>query len=608
MSFVGFAEKAKGAPNEPGVYLLKDAQGKVLYIGKARNLKERLRAYTQPQPPNPRLAALLQRVSDLETIVTRSEVEALLLEESLIKIKKPRYNVRLRDDKKYPYLKITTRERFPRIFITRNIKPDGSVLFGPYTSAKELRRALRGVRRIFKLRTCKRELPWAGAQTQLPDNMIKQPCLNFQVKRCLAPCVGRINEHDYRSIVSDVIEFLSGRSEKLTLSLEQRMWQEAEAQHYEQAAILRDQLLALREIIRHQQVVTQDRTARDIVGLAKGGRAAMAVVLRIREGRIVAQEQYPLAADQTVPDEEILEGLLRSVYTHTADLPEEIVLPAPIATSNLFEELFAQHRNKRVRLVTPERGEKLQLVQLAQRNAEKALIELLPQPERIPHPNRELAELLNLSAPPRLIEGVDISNTQGTNAVGSIVVFKDDKPLKNHYRLFKIKTVSGPNDFAMITEVLARRVRGLLEKNLPLPDLVLVDGGRGQLSAAISAYHQFDQEIPILGLAKRTDTLYYLDGREITIPATSPALKLLKRIRDESHRFAITFHRKIRAKKSLASALDTIPGIGIARRQALIQHFGSIARLRGAGIKEIAQVKGIGRTLAEKIYATLHRL
>ncbi len=587
-----FAEKVRCAPNEPGVYLLKDAQGKVLYIGKARDLKERLRGYLQPQN-EPRLTALTRRVADCETIVTRSEVEALLLEESLIKIKKPRFNVRLRDDKKYPYLKITTTEKFPRIFITRNIKPDGSVLFGPYTSAKELRRALRAVRRIFKIRTCKKSLP---------DEKIHQPCINFQVKRCLAPCIGNIDQTTYHQIVNDVIEFLAGRSDKLIGELEQRMWKEARTQRYEQAATLRDQLLALREIVRHQQVITNDRTARDVIGLAKGQRVAVAVIFRIREGRIVAREQYSLSADKTVPDEEILEGVLRSVYTHTADLPDEIVLPVPITAFNIFEQVFAENRKRRVRFTVPTRGEKLKLVELAQHNAEKALVELSHLSDRIPKANRELQAILELSSPPRRIEGVDISNTQGTNAVGSVVVFQDTRPLRNQYRIFKIKNVSGPNDFAMITEVLARRVRGLLEKNLPLPDLVLVDGGKGQLSAAINAYHQYDQEIPIIGLAKRTDTLSYLDGREITIPPTSPALKLLKLIRDESHRFAISWHRRLRTKNALRSQLAAIPGIGPARHRTLIQHFGSMSKLRGASKEEIAHVKGIGKALAESIY------
>ncbi len=590
------AEKVARAPNEPGVYLLKDDKGRVIYIGKARVLRERLRAYLGPQK-DPRLVALVRRISDIETIVTRSEVEALLLEESLIKIKKPRYNVRLRDDKKYPYLKITVNEPFPRIFVTRNIKPDGSVLFGPYTSARELRRALRAVKRIFRIRTCKRTLP---------DPNQKEPCLNFQMKRCLGPCRGSVNPEEYRQLVEDVIEFLSGNNEKLTAELERRMWQEAEQQRYEQAAMLRDQLLALREIVRNQQVVTADRKARDVIGLARGEKDAAVALFRIREGKIVAREEYFLNATKDTSEEELLEGLLRSIYTHTADLPEEIVLPAPITDEDLFRELFWEKKGRRVVISAPQRGEKRKLVELAQRNAEKALAEAVPVVERIPEGSRQLAEILRLATPPRLIEGVDISNTQGSNAVGSVVVFRDGKPLKSQYRLFKIRTVSGPNDFAMMEEVLARRVRGLLEKNLPLPDLVLVDGGKGQLSAAIKAYHQFDREIPILGLAKRTDTLFYIDGREISIPAASAALKLLKRIRDESHRFAITFHRKLRGKKLVESELDRIPGVGAVRRQALLQHFGSLNKLRGAGVNDIAQVKGIGKSLAEKIYEYFH--
>ncbi len=590
------AGKIARAPADPGVYLFKDSNGRVIYIGKARSLRDRLRAYLQP-PESPRLRALVQRIADLETVVTRSEIEALLLEESLIKIKKPRYNVRLRDDKKYPYLKLTVTETYPRIFITRNIRPDGSILFGPYTSARELRRALRAVKRIFKVRTCKR---------LLPEEKPAPACLNYQLHRCLAPCQGNIKPEHYRQLVSDVIQFLSGRSEDLTAELERRMWQAAEKQEYEQAAILRNQLLALREVIRNQEVITRDRITRDFIGIAQENNNAVAVLFRVREGKIIAREEYHLTATGNASTAEILEGLLRSVYTHTADIPEEIVLPAPITETELFQRLFQERRQRQVNIIVPQKGEKKKLLELAQRNAEKALAESTPAGQHIPRANRELARILNLPSPPRLIEGVDISNTQGTNAVGSVVVFKDDRPLKTHYRLFKIRTVSGPNDFAMIEEVLARRLRGLLERNLPLPDLVLVDGGKGQLSAAIRAYHQFDAEIPLLGIAKRTDTLFYIDGREISIPASSPALKLLKRIRDESHRFAITFHRKLRGKKMLKSELDAIPGIGPARRQALIQHFGSIARIRGASVDDIARVKGISKSLAEKIYRHLH--
>jgi excinuclease ABC subunit C len=653
---VAFADKVAQAPLEPGVYLLKDAKGKVLYVGKARSLRERLRSYTQPQE-SPRLRSLVSRVTDLETVITRSEVEALVLEENFIKFKKPRYNVRLRDDKKFPYLKITAGEPFPRIYVTRNLKPDQErseggnrnepprtpraprvrtienrkseienrhdVFFGPYTSARELRKALRGVKRIFRLRTCKRELPGPATKGTIQNsearsqnaetanrqslvaNPQSRPCLNFELNRCTGPCTGKLTLEQYGQQVKDVIRFLSGRSDELTEQVEQRMWAASQAQDFEVAAGLRDQLMALREIRKDQQAVVQDKTSRDIIGLARGARAAVAALFRVREGKIVSREEYPLTIGEDAPDSEILSTVIRSVHTHTYDIPDEIILPSAIDDAAVLEALFAERRGRKVRIVVPERGEKVRLTELARANAEKALVELRPE-ERVPAETRELAEILGLAAVPRMIEGVDISNTQGTNAVGSIVVFRDDRPTKQQYRLFKIRTVQGPDDFAMMEEVLARRVRGLLEKNRPLPDLVLVDGGKGQLSSAVKAYSQVDADIPILGLAKRTDTLFYNDGREITIPVTSPALKLLKRIRDESHRFAITFHRKLRGKKMVESELDEIPGLGPARKKALIQHFGSLDKVRLATAADIARVKGFGPTLARMVYDALH--
>jgi excinuclease ABC subunit C len=606
---VTFAEKVAQAPESPGVYLLKDAKGRVLYVGKARVLRERLQAYTQPKE-DPRLSSLVSKVTDLETVVTRSEVEALVLEENFIKFKKPRYNVRLRDDKKFPYLKITASEPYPRILVTRNLSDDTalgtvpvrgqppakSVFFGPYTSAKELRKALKAVKRIFRMRTCK---------YRLPEDRPARPCLDFELNRCSGPCADKVTQEQYADQVKDVIRFLSGRSDELTEQVEQRMWAASQAQDFETAAVLRDQLMALREIRKNQQAVVQDKTSRDIIGLARGQKSAVAALFRVREGKIVSREEYPLTAGENAPDSELLSTVVRSVHTHTHDIPEEIILPAPIEDAAALEGLFAEKRGRKVRIIVPERGEKVRLMELARANAEKALVELRPE-ERVPAGNRELAEVLGLPTVPRLIEGVDISNTQGTNAVGSIVVFRDDRPTKQQYRLFKIRTVTGSNDFAMMEEVLARRVRGLLEKNRPLPDLVLVDGGKGQLSSAVKAYGQFDAEIPILGLAKRTDTLYYDDGREITIPVTSPALKLLKRIRDESHRFAITFHRKLRGKKMVESELDEIPGLGPVRKKALIQHFGSLDKVRLAAVEDIAKVRGFGPALAETVHRQLH--
>jgi excinuclease ABC subunit C len=605
---VTFADKVATAPESPGVYLLKDSKGRVLYVGKARVLRDRLQAYTQPKE-DPRLRSLVSKVADLETVVTRSEVEALVLEENFIKFKKPPYNVRLRDDKKFPYLKITVSDPYPRIFFTRNLKDDGSVFFGPYTSAKELRKALKAVKRIFRMRTCK---------YRLPEDRPGRPCLDFELNRCSGPCADKVTQEQYADQVKDVIRFLSGRSDELTEQVEQRMWAASQAQDFEVATTLRDQLMALREIRKNQQAVVQDKTSRDIIGLARGKKSAVAALFRVREGKIVSREEYPLTAGESAPDSELLSTVVRSVHTHTHDIPEEIILPAPIEDAAALEALFAEKRGRKVRIVVPERGEKVRLMELARANAEKALVELRPE-ERVPAGNRELAEILGLPAVPRLIEGVDISNTQGTNAVGSIVVFRDDRPTKRQYRLFKIRgaghdrnppgisdRVPSPDDCAMMEEVLVRRVRGLLEKNRPLPDLVLVDGGKGQLSSAVKAYGQFDTEIPILGLAKRTDTLYYDDGREIAIPVRSPALKLLKRIRDESHRFAITFHRKLRGKKMVESELDEIRGLGPVRKKALIQHFGSLDKVRLASVEEIAKVKGFGPALAELVHRQLH--
>lgn len=591
----GFADEVERAPSGPGVYLLKDKQGRVVYIGKAGSLRDRLKAYTQAQP-EPRLQALVSRVRTLDTIITRSETEALVLEENLIKIKKPRFNVRLRDDKKFPYLKVTVQERFPRIFPTRNIRPDGSLLFGPYTSARDLRRALKGVKRIFRMRTC---------HYRLPEDRPDRPCLNFQLNRCSAPCRKDADPEEYRQQVNDVVDFLAGRSDKLITELEQRMWRESQDKNFERAAVLRDQLMSLREIRKNQQAVSTDKTSRDVIGIARADKTMVAVMFRVREGKITAREEYPLTASADAPDSEVLATVLRSVHTHTSDIPDEIVLPGQVEDPATFEQLFSQRRGRRTRILVPERGERIGLLELAKRNAEKSLVELAPE-EHVPKTAQELASLLGLVSPPRVIEGVDISNTQGQNPVGSIVVFHDSKPARNRYRHFKIRTVAGPDDFAMLEEVLTRRVRGLLEREEQLPDLVLVDGGKGQLSSALKAYHSFDQDIPILGLAKRTDTVYYADGREISIPVSSPALKLLKRIRDESHRFAVTHHRKLRGKQMVESELDAIKGIGPARRKALIRHFGSLDKLRRASPDEICRVKGFGPALADKLYTQLH--
>ena len=608
------------APERPGVYLLKDQRDKIVYVGKARNLKDRLRAYTTTQE-DPRKASLISRATNVDYIVTNSEVEALVLEENLIKLNKPKFNVRLKDDKKFPYLKITVQEKYPRIFPTRNLRKDGSILFGPYTSAKALRRAIKGVKRIFQIRTCNKRLP-----CPIP----LRPCLNFPMNRCLGPCRGIVSEELYRERVNNVIAFLSGKSDKISSELEKRMFGASANEDFEKAAIIRDQLMALREIMRNQPAVFSDKKARDIFGLARTKTLAFATRFKVREGKLSGKEEYPLILTRGTKDSEILESLLRSIYTHTFDLADEVILPVEL-DSEVIQPLikwFKEKRDRTVKIYQPKRGEKIRLLNLANSNADVGLAEIVPVP-KIHQANLDLQYFLGLDKPPRIIEGVDISNISGKSATGSIVVFHDYYPYKPDYRLFKIKTVAGPNDYAMMEEVLSRRVKRQIKENRLLADLVLIDGGKGQLSTAIRAYNDAIRSTQdagpqsselsgvkreasnvkppaFLAFAKRTDTLYYEDGREISIPASSSALKLLKRIRDEAHRFAITYHKKLRGKTLFVSELDELRGIGEKRKIALIRYFGSLEKLKLATVQEIAKVKLIGKSFAEKIYEYLH--
>jgi len=599
------SDKINLVPESPGVYLFKDKRGKIIYVGKSRNLKDRLRSYTQQQADAPR-EILVRNIRDLEFIETRSEVEALVLEDNLIKLNKPRFNVRLKDDKKFPYLKITVREKFPRIFATRNLKKDGSILFGPYTNAKNLRRAIKAVRNIFKIRTCKKDLPLKKPL---------RPCLNFAMKKCLAPCQGNVSETDYRERINNVISFLSGKSNALEETITKKMRAAAAAEDFEHAATLRDQLLALKDITKNQDAVFTDTVARDVIGLAIGQAIikqqfappksyASATLMKVRDGKIAGKERYPLVLSKSTSQQEIIETLLRTVYLHTYDIPDQIILPVKIDDARTFMQWFRERHKKRVRVFMPNKPDAKRLLKLASTDADIGLAEIMPI-AKTPQAMLELQHILNLSAPPKVIEGVDISNISGTSATGSIVVFENNYPNKKEYRMFRIRTVQGPNDYAMMEEVLTRRIKGLLFKKRPLPDLVLVDGGKGQLSSAIKAYSTAPKPIPLLAFAKRTDILYYIDGREISIPVYSPALKLLKRIRDEAHRFAIKYHKKLRGKKLIASELDYIQGIGPKRKQALIKQFGSLDKIKQASVEDIAKLNGFNQKIAEKIKQAL---
>ncbi|MEO0134068.1 MAG: excinuclease ABC subunit UvrC [candidate division WOR-3 bacterium] len=581
--------KINNAPAAPGVYLFKNQEGKIIYIGKARNLKERLKYYLQPQP-DVRRANLIKEIADLDIIVTSSESDALILEDNLIKINKPKYNIRLKDDKKFPYLKITVNEEYPRIFPTRNLKEDGSILFGPYTSAKNLRQALRLVKKIFKIRTCNKKLPLT-----IPE----KPCLNYRLNLCLGPCQNKVNRESYQERVNEVIEFLMGKSEKLIKEIEKKMWEAAQKEEFEKAAILRNQLFALQELRKRHEVILKDKKSMDVVGVAKNKNLAVTIILKIREGKLISKEEYPFHLPLTNTEEEILETLLSSVYLHSYDIPNEIILPKKVPEVQTFIETIEKKRNVKIKITIPKKGKKKRLLNLAQKNAEIKLLEILPTPH-LPKANIELGNYLSLEKTPMRIEGVDISNLFGKYACGSIVVFEGITPKKSEYRKFKIKTISGQDDYRMMEEVLKRRLKRLIEENKPLPDLVLVDGGKGHLAVANKVYKEFNKDIPILAFAKKSDTLYFEDGKIVSIPAYSPALKLLKRIRDEAHRFAIAYHKNLRKKSIKKSILDEIPGVGKKRKLLLLNTFGSIEGIKNAKIEDILKI-GIPKNIAEKI-------
>ncbi len=593
-------EKILHAPERPGVYIFKDARGSTLYIGKAKNLRARLRTYLQPTA-HPRLLTFLKKVHDLEVLITESEAEALLLEANLIKRQQPRYNIRLKDDKKYPYIKVTVQDPYPRIYPTRNLTPDGSLIFGPYTSASSMRQALRLIRKLFPIRTCK---------YKLPSKRTIRPCIDYAIGKCLGPCFREDIQDTYRSAVQGVIEFLSGKTEALESRLETEMKQAAESLEFERAAVIRDQLLAVRGFMGDQRVVLRKQQNQDIIAIAKERKTALVLVLMLRGGKVVNKEHFLLDLPHAeATDVEILEHFIRLYYSTAPLTADTVILPEyPEGIQEIQEMVRSRGRVLVFRL--PHASEH-RLMALAQENAKQLLeSELrwkLGRPS-IPESLYELQRLLKLPEVPVRILAFDISQLFGKHAVGSSVEFRMGKPYKSGYRRYRIKRVSGIDDYAMMREVVERRFRRELEGSEDLPGLVLIDGGIGQVRAAREALDilGIEEEVRLVGLAKRLDELHLEDGAVVMLPAQSPALKLLQRIRDEAHRFALKYHQTLRSKGALESLLDTLPGVGEARKQALIRYFGSLHRLMGASPREIAEVPMIGPKLAEKIYRALH--
>ncbi len=602
-------------PHAPGVYQMLDADGQILYIGKAISLRNRVRSYFQERAAlGPRKEAMVARVVDVRTIVVQNEVEALILEAQLIQRHQPPYNVRLRDDKRYPYLKVTN-EHFPRIVYTRTILDDGARYFGPYTNSDALRELIDLLRSVFPIRTCREPI----------DGQRKRPCLQYHIKRCLAPCVGYQTEADYDAIVADVVLFLEGRQEALLTRMEQEMHAASARMQYEAAARLRDRIASVQRVTQKQHVIWPTQIDLDLIALARAQGQACVQVFLVRAGKLFAQEHFLLDGVSDHTDAEIYAEFFPQFY-QGGRLPKEILVAALPTDARLLEQWLSQRKQQRVRVLVPQRGERKRYLNLVQQNAEHNLKNFLSHQEAQESASAtslaELAAALDLPGPPRRIECYDISNIQGTNPVASMVVFQDARPKKSEYRRFAIHYERGPNDFAMMAETLRRRLRYLRpddaseivaparrERFHQRPDLLLIDGGKGQLHAVVEVLKELDLwGIPVAGLAKEHEWLFVPDRSEpIVLPPNSAGLHCVMRIRDEAHRFAITFHRKRRAKAMTSSALDEIEGIGPERRKRLLKAFGSLKAIAQAQVGEIAAIKGMNETVAARVYAALRK-
>lgn len=598
-------------PSAPGVYLMKDAAGKVLYVGKARNLRKRLRSYLKAEGDGrAQIRFLLERAVAVETIVTDTEKEALLLENTLIKEYRPRYNIDLRDDKTFISLRLDRREEFPAFEVVRRVRRDGASYFGPFTSAAAVRDTLKQIHRIFPLR----RYPMARCRRR------SRPCLFHQLGQCSAPCHRLIDRAAYAALVDGAVALLEGREAEMLDLLRRRMLEASAALQFEVAARLRDQMRAIEQTVERQKAVRHGVADQDVIGLHRAGGEVEVAVLLVRGGHLAGRRSYNL--DWRIAEEQLLEEFLLRYYERDVPIPDEVLLPLPIEGMAPLAEWLGERRGRRVRLLMPRRGERAGLLALAARNAEEAWRERGGRRDAREELLAELHRRLALSRLPRHMECFDISTIQGTATVGSMAVVRDGEPAAGDYRHFQLRTVAGTDDYAALREVLARRLRrGLAEG--ALPDFILIDGGRGQLEvgAALLAELGLTAQIDLAGIAKsrvkanvrgklveRSEERLFLPGRKnpVLLPKGSPALFLLERLRDEAHRFAVTYHRKLRSRKQLASELTAIPGIGPQRRNALLRHFGGIGRLKAASLAELLAVPGLPTATARLLYEHFH--
>ncbi|KAA0229154.1 excinuclease ABC subunit UvrC [Fimbriimonadia bacterium ATM] len=599
------AARLKALPDAPGCYLFKDADGRLLYVGKAISLRNRVRSYFHKSAQHSiRIARMVARVRDIEWFALDSELEALVLECNLIKEHRPPYNVRLRDDKSYPYI-VVTKEKFPRVLFTRKIRKDGSRYFGPYTSAFAVRDTLQLLHKVFKLIPCGKS--WSGEAVQ-------KPCLYYHMGRCLAPCAGLASREEHASEIRHVMLFLEGRSQALMKNLAEQMDRASERLDFERAASLRDTMANLESVLERQKVVATDDKNQDVIAIVKDDRGAAVQMFYVRGGKLIGQRHFYLDGASDTNASEAIQEFVKRYYTDAPEIPREVLLPVEIAERDIVQSWLKQKRGSTVTVTVPAGGEKLALVEMAATNAEMALMQFAKQEEDIEawaaSAGQALQEALELEQPPVRIECFDISNIQGTAPVSSMVVVESGQPAKDEYRRFKIRyTPEAPDDFAMMRETVLRRLRNYQEGNpkfSKLPDLIVIDGGKGQLNAALKAMDEIGLRVPAVGLAKKEELLYLPNRSEpIALPMNSPGLVLLRRLRDEAHRFAISYHRKLRDKRMFGSPLEEIPGVGPRRRRLLLRSFGSVEGIRRATIEDLAAVPTMTKALAARVKEAL---
>lgn len=613
----------KTLPAKPGCYLMKNAEGTIIYVGKAISLKNRVRSYFHADASHDnKTRRLVREIAHIEWIVVGSELEALILEMNLIKKHRPKYNIRLKDDKRYPYIKVHWNEPFPKVTVTRQMdEKDGSRYFGPYTSAWAVYQTLDVLRKVFPYLTCDREI----------TGLDKRACLYYDIKLCNAPCIGAVDQAQYRQMISDLMDFLSGYSDEIVVRLQNDMEKAAEELRFEKAAAVRDQLKAIQSIIERQKIVfASDYKDSDVLAMARNNGEACVQIFFIRNGKLIGREYFILEGTEDSADNEVMSEFIKQFYTEAASVPEQVMLPQEIEETKIIGEWLRSKRGgRKMEFFVPKEGQPQELVKMAAENATETLSALRAQWEADTHKQEaalaELQSALNLSAPPNRIECYDVSHTQGVATVGSMVVFTQGVPDKKLYRKFNIDSTSigAPDDFASMEEMLTRRFRrwqgGQHAESTPgakkpdasfsfLPDLVIIDGGKGQLGRAVKVLENFGlaDQVPVVGLAKQEEEIFFPHrSNSLMLPRHSQGLYLVQRIRDEAHRFGITAHRARRSKQGLASILDSVPSIGPARRKALLKHFGSIDKIREASIEELAAVPGMNTAAAESVKANL---